>query len=83
MSEDGWTGSIFVLWKMHPFIIFLLFGLMMMGNHVLLQPMALHEKAFLLGLAVFFILVAIIFEVCRIYGEEEQKERAIRRRLVS
>ena len=80
-EENSWKGSFFTLWKVNPIIIVLIFAMTYMGNNVLFQPMNLHEKVFILGLAVFFILAAIVYEVYRICSEEEQKERAWRRRL--
>ena len=80
-EDDSWKESFFTLWKMNPFVLLLVFALTYVGNPVLFQPIDLYEKVFLLGLAVFFILVAIIFEVSRICNAEEQKEKAWRRRL--
>ena len=80
-EENSCKGSFFILGKMNPFILLLVFALTYVGNQLLFQPMDLYEKVFLLGLAVFFILVAVIFEVFRICNEEEQKEKAWRRRL--
>ena len=81
MNENSWKGSFFTLGKMNPFILVLILALTYVGNQVLFQPMDFYEKVFLLGLAVFFILVAIVFEVFRICNEEEQKEKAWRRSL--
>ena len=79
MNQDSWTNSFFMIWKMNPLILGLVTVLIYIGNHVLFQPMDFHEKVFLLGLAVFFILAAIIYEVFRICRNEEQKEKACRR----
>ena len=81
-EEDSWKESFFTLGKMNPFVLLLVFALTYVGNQVLFQPMNLLEKVFLLGLAVFFIFVAIVYEVSRICREEEQKENAWRRRLL-
>ena len=70
-EEDSWKSSFFTLWKMNPFILVLILAFTYVGNQVLLQSMDLHEKVFLLGLAVFFILAAIVFEVSRICKKEE------------
>ena len=70
MNEDGWKGSFFSLGKLNPFFLFLIFAIVYLGNNVLFQSMDFHEKMFLLGLAVFFILVAIVYEVSKICNEE-------------
>ena len=80
-EEDSWKGSFFSIWKMNPFVLVLIFVMTYVGNQVLFQPIDLYEKVFLLGLAVFFILAAIVFEVFRICRNEEQKEEAWRRSL--
>ena len=74
-EEDSWKGSFFTLWKVNPIIIVLIFAMTYLGNNVLFQPMNLHEKVLILGLTIFFILAAIVYEVFRICGEQEQKEK--------
>jgi hypothetical protein len=80
-KENSWGESFFMLLKMNPFILILVIALTYVGNHVLVQPMNLHHKLFLLGSDIYLILVAVIFEVFRICKEEEQKEKAWRWRV--
>jgi hypothetical protein len=80
-KEDSWGESFFMLLKMNLFILILVIALTYVGNHVLVQPMNLHDKLFLLGSDIYLILVAIVFEVFRVCKEEEQKEKAWRRRI--
>ena len=76
-EEDSWKGSFFTLWKVNPFVLLLVFALTYVGNQLLFQPIDLYEKVFLLGLAVFFILAAIVYEVYRICREEEPKKKLV------
>jgi len=66
MNEDSWKGSVFTLWKVNPLILVLILAMTYVGNQVLFQSTNHDDKMFFLGLAAFFILVAIVFEVFRI-----------------